>query len=43
LLEFFESVINLIRLHAPQAAIAFNSDGGTSVEAARRTVVARPS
>jgi hypothetical protein len=42
LLEFFEAVINLIRLHAPQAAIAFNADGGTSLDAARRVLAARP-
>lgn len=41
LLEFFEDVINMIRLHAPQAAIAFNRDGGTSLEAARRVLAAR--
>jgi hypothetical protein len=41
-LEFFEAVINMIRLHAPQAAIAFNSDGGTSLEATRRVLTARP-
>ncbi|WP_052865324.1 hypothetical protein [Streptomyces niger] len=36
LLPLFEQVVNLIRRHAPQAAIAFNTSGGTSVEAARR-------
>jgi hypothetical protein len=36
LLEFFEHVVNLVRRHAPGAAIAFNSSGGDSVEAARR-------
>ena len=36
LLELFETVVNLIRRTAPQAAIAFNSSGGDSVEAARR-------
>jgi hypothetical protein len=41
LLEFFEAVINLIRLHAPGAAIAFNTDGGTSLEAARRVLAPR--
>lgn len=41
LMEFFETVINLIRLHAPQAAIAVNSDGGTSLEAARRVLAGR--
>ncbi len=38
LLEFFETVINLIRVHAPDAAIAFNTDGGTSLEAAQRVL-----
>jgi hypothetical protein len=38
LLELFEAVVNLIRLHAPGAAIAFNSDGGTSLEAATRVL-----
>jgi hypothetical protein len=38
LLEFFEAVINLIRVHAPSAAIAFNTDGGTSLEAAQRVL-----
>ncbi len=41
LLEFFEAVINLIKLHAPHAAIAFNTDGGTSLEAARRVLARR--
>ncbi|MEV0439488.1 hypothetical protein AB0I84_49150 [Streptomyces spectabilis] len=36
LLPLFEQIVNLIRRHAPQAAIAFNSDGGDTVEAARR-------
>jgi predicted NBD/HSP70 family sugar kinase len=36
LLEFFEQVVNLVRQHAPGAAIAFNTTGGDSVEAARR-------
>ncbi|MFD8993326.1 hypothetical protein [Streptomyces abikoensis] len=36
LLPLFEQVVNLIRCHAPQAAIAFNTSGGDSVEAARR-------
>ncbi|GAA2939707.1 MULTISPECIES: hypothetical protein [Streptomyces] len=36
LLPLFEQVVNLIRRHAPQAAVAFNSSGGDSVEAARR-------
>jgi hypothetical protein len=40
-LEFFEAVINLIRVHAPNAAIAFNTDGGTSLEAAQRVLARR--
>ncbi|MFF4367070.1 hypothetical protein [Streptomyces sp. NPDC001594] len=36
LLLLFEQTLNLIRRHAPQAAIAFNTSGGDSVEAARR-------
>lgn len=36
LLPLFEHIVNLIRHHAPQAAIAFNSHGGDSVEAAQR-------
>ncbi|GGU96652.1 hypothetical protein GCM10010211_74950 [Streptomyces albospinus] len=36
LLPLFELVVNLIRRHAPQAAIAFNTSGGDSVEAAQR-------
>ncbi|WP_030061566.1 MULTISPECIES: hypothetical protein [Streptomyces] len=35
-LPFFESVVNLVRRHAPEAAIAFNTSGADSVEAARR-------
>lgn len=42
LLEFFEAVVNLIRLHAPGAAIAFNTDGGTSLEAATRVLSPSP-
>ncbi|GAB3556626.1 hypothetical protein [Spelaeicoccus albus] len=38
LVEFFEEVINLIRQHLPDAAIAFNTDGGNSLEAARRVL-----
>jgi hypothetical protein len=33
---FFEQTVNLVRRHAPQAAIAFNTSGGDSVEAAAR-------
>jgi hypothetical protein len=36
LLPLFELVVNLVRRHAPGAAIAFNSSGGDSVEAAQR-------
>lgn len=36
LLELFEAVVNLVRRTAPQAAIAFNTSGGDSVEAAQR-------
>ena len=36
LLPLFEQIVNLIRRHAPQAAIAFNTNGGDSVEAAQR-------
>ncbi|MCM2415619.1 hypothetical protein [Streptomyces sp. RKAG290] len=38
LLTLFEQVVNLIRRHAPQAAIAFNTSGGDSVEAAQRVL-----
>ncbi|MCX4550088.1 hypothetical protein OG204_16190 [Streptomyces sp. NBC_01387] len=36
LLTFFEQVVNLVRRHAPGAALAFNTSGGDSVEAAKR-------
>ncbi|BDH06517.1 hypothetical protein [Streptomyces seoulensis] len=36
LLPLFEQIVNLIHRHAPEAAIAFNTSGGDSVEAARR-------
>jgi hypothetical protein len=36
MLELFEVVINLIHRHAPQAAIAFNTNPVTSVDAAKR-------
>lgn len=36
LLPLFEQVVNLVRRHAPGAAIAFNTSGGDSVEAAER-------
>ncbi|MFE4396011.1 MULTISPECIES: hypothetical protein [Streptomycetaceae] len=35
-LPFFEAVVNLVRRHAPQAAVAFNTSPADSVEAARR-------
>ena len=36
LLPLFEQAVNLVRRYAPKAAIAFNTSGGDSVEAARR-------
>ncbi|MFF4182776.1 hypothetical protein ACFYZ9_06275 [Streptomyces sp. NPDC001691] len=36
LLTFFELVVNLVRQHTPGAAIAFNTSGGDSVDAAKR-------
>ncbi|SDN56966.1 hypothetical protein SAMN04487981_105470 [Streptomyces sp. cf386] len=36
LLPLFERIVNLTHRHAPQAAIAFNTSGGGSVEAAQR-------
>jgi hypothetical protein len=36
LLEFFERVVNLVRQHAPDAAIAFNSSPEDCVDAALR-------
>ena len=36
LLPLFEKTLNLIRQHAPQAAIAFNTSPGDSSEAAQR-------
>ena len=36
LLELFETIINLVRLHAPDAAIAFNSTPADIVESASR-------
>ncbi|MFJ3079445.1 hypothetical protein ACIPJG_06810 [Streptomyces halstedii] len=36
LLPLFEQIVNLIRRHAPQAAIAFNTSGGDSLETAQR-------
>ena len=37
-LELFERTVNLIRVHAPDAAIAFNSTGADSVDAVLRWV-----
>lgn len=36
LLELFETVVNLVRRHAPQAAIAFNSSPDDMADAALR-------
>jgi hypothetical protein len=36
LLELFENVVNLVRQHAPRAAIAFNSTPEDTADAARR-------
>lgn len=36
LLEFFEKVVNLVRQHAPNAAIAFNTSPADSADAALR-------
>lgn len=36
LLELFEKVVNLVRLHAPDAAIAFNSTPEDTADAALR-------
>jgi hypothetical protein len=36
LVEVFEQVVNLIRRHAPQAPIAFNTNPGDSVQAVQR-------
>jgi hypothetical protein len=38
LLEFFEAVVNLVHAGAPAAKIAFNADGGTSLEAVQRVL-----
>jgi hypothetical protein len=37
-LELFERVVNLVRVHAPHAAIAFNSTGADSADAVRRAL-----
>ncbi|MEV6976395.1 hypothetical protein [Kitasatospora sp. NPDC093806] len=36
LLPLFEQIVNLVRRHAPRAAVAFNTDIGDTVEAAQR-------
>ncbi|MEW2298216.1 hypothetical protein ABZ719_36970 [Streptomyces sp. NPDC006743] len=36
LLPLFEQVVNLVRRYAPKAAVAFNTSGADSVEAAER-------
>lgn len=41
LLPLFEQVVNLVHRHAPKAAIAFNTSGGDSVEAAKRVAVSQ--
>ncbi|UNS96658.1 hypothetical protein MMF93_09140 [Streptomyces tubbatahanensis] len=41
-LLFFEQVVNLVREHAPGAALAFNSGVGDTFEAARRRLPAAP-
>jgi hypothetical protein len=41
LLELFEETVNLVRRHAPQAAIAFNSTPEDLVQAVRRTLTRR--
>jgi hypothetical protein len=38
LLELFERVVNLIRVHASGAAIAFNTDGASCYEAVCRVL-----
>jgi hypothetical protein len=40
MLPFFEKVVNLIRQHAPDAAIAFNTSPMDSAEAAARWIAA---
>ena len=39
LLDFFEAVVNLVHTGAPAAKIAFNSDGGSSLEAIVRVAI----
>jgi 4-aminobutyrate aminotransferase-like enzyme len=36
LVPLLEQVVSLVRRHAPKAAIAFNTSGADSVEAAQR-------
>jgi hypothetical protein len=36
LLELFEKVVNLVRRHAPEAAIAFNNSPDDTADAALR-------
>ncbi|MFJ3659684.1 hypothetical protein ACIPPM_04365 [Streptomyces sp. NPDC090119] len=36
LLPLFEQIVNVVHRHAPRAALAFNTSGGDSVEAALR-------
>jgi hypothetical protein len=38
MLTIFERVVNLIRVHAPQAAIAFNSNPTDSADAIGRVL-----
>jgi hypothetical protein len=38
LLEFFEAVVSLVHAGVPAARIAFNSDGGSSLEAVQRVL-----
>ena len=35
-LELFETIVNLVRQHAPQAAIAFNGTAADTFDAAKR-------
>ena len=41
-LELFESVVNLVRRHAPQAAIAFNRTPDDMADAVERRVQPGP-
>lgn len=42
LLELFESIVNLVRRHAPDATIAFNRTPSDIVEAVGRSAAGRP-